>query len=84
MEMFEMSANYQTINEERGARKAAELRRRFGNVSRASGGRPQFGMWPAQRQAARGQLKSRQAQFRELMIWSAMAVIVVFFGFIIF
>lgn len=82
--MFEMVARYQTINEERGAQKAAELRRRFRRASNASFNRPQFGMWPSPRQRSWVEIRSRQAQFKEFLIWSAMAVIVVFFGFIIF
>ncbi|MCV0426544.1 MAG: hypothetical protein K5905_13830, partial [Roseibium sp.] len=71
-----MVARYQTINEERGAQKAADLRRRFRRASRISSGRPQFGMWPSPRQKDWSQDRSRQAQFREFVIWSAMAAIV--------
>ncbi|MES0881450.1 hypothetical protein [Roseibium sp. SCP14] len=79
-----MVTRYQTINEERGAQKAAELRRRFRQASKVSFNRPQFGLWPSTRQRSWVEIKSRQAQFREFLIWSAMAAIVVFFGFIIF
>ncbi|MCX2725272.1 hypothetical protein [Roseibium salinum] len=64
--------NYQTINEERGARRAAELRRRFRKVSSASFGR------------ARSRLQNRARKNRAggIMTWWVLAAIVVFLGFI--
>jgi len=68
---------YQTINEERGARRAAELRRRFRKVSNKSLGRKQFGVWPAGSQL-------RRTELNQFLLWCVLGVIVAFIGFVVF
>jgi hypothetical protein len=79
-----MALKYQTINEDRGARRAAELRRRFRHVSNSSINQRQFGVWstPAKRQWP--EQSSRKTQLNEFLIWSVLAAIVIFFGFVLF
>ncbi|MBO6508351.1 MAG: hypothetical protein JJ866_24290 [Roseibium sp.] len=79
-----MALKYQTINEERGARRAAELRQRFRHVSETSIGRPQFGIWSKPEQASRSNRMLRRAQRNEFLIWAVLAAITVFFGFLLF
>ena len=77
-----VTMTYQTINEERGAQKAAELRRRFqkasGNSSRLSG----FG--PAKFDALKTGFGSRREYFNAFLIWMTMAAVIVFFGLVLF
>lgn len=79
-----MVLKYQSINEDRGARRAAELRRRFRHVSNASTRRQQFGLRPAPEARTWSEANSRNARVRDIFVWSAVAAIAVFFGFIIF
>ncbi|MEE4014569.1 hypothetical protein V1T76_21065 [Roseibium sp. FZY0029] len=75
-----MPLRYRTINEDRGARRAAELRDRFSHVSEASINRPQFGLRHAPQARTWNEAKSRQSQFQELMAWSVLAIVMVFIG----
>lgn len=77
-----MTTSYQTINEERGARKAAELRKRFRNASRTSGVVPGFGADKID--ALRNGFGSRRAYFNAFLIWVTMAAVIAFFGFVLF
>jgi len=68
---------YQTINEERGARRAAELRRRFSTVSKAS----------TAHGSTRLQLpgmSSRKQYLKSFLVWVAMAGVLVLFGTVLF
>ncbi|MBN8183847.1 hypothetical protein [Roseibium aggregatum] len=75
-----MQLRYRTINEDRGARRAAELRDRFRHVSDASINHPQFGLRHGAQARTWSEVKSRQSQFQELMAWSVLAVVMVFIG----
>jgi hypothetical protein len=75
-----MPSRYRTINEDRGARRAAELRDRFRHVSDASISRPHFGLRQALQARTWNEARSHQSQFQELMAWSALASVVVFIG----
>ncbi|QFT29953.1 hypothetical protein K1718_04595 [Roseibium porphyridii] len=79
-----MVSRYQTLNEERGARRAAELRRRFSHVSNTAIKRPAFGLRSEPEAAAWSEIKSRRSHVNDLLIWLTLAVIVVFFGFVLF
>ncbi len=79
-----MALNHQTINEERGARRAADLRRRFALVSDVSFNRPSFGLHPASPRRSWAAGGSRRAQINDVLIWSTLAAIMVFFGFVLF
>ncbi|GAB2184685.1 hypothetical protein [Roseibium sp. LAB1] len=78
-----MQLRYRTINEDRGSRRAAELRDRFRHVSDASINGPQFGLRPGAQARTWTQDKSRQAQFQELMAWSVLAAVMVFIGLMV-
>ncbi len=73
---------YQTINEERGARKAADLRRRFQKASGSSGRMSGFG--PVKFDALKSGFGSRREYFNAFLIWITMAAVIVFFGFMLF
>lgn len=73
-----------TINEDRGARRAAELRRRFAHVSNKSIGRPQFGLRTPPAGRSWGATRTYRAQLQEFLAWSTLAVVVMFIGFMIF
>ena len=73
-----------TLNENRGAERAAELRRRFRHVSDASFGHPQFGMWPTSSSLKGLSVSARRRHIRELTAWVAMAGVVLFIGVLIF
>lgn len=75
--------NHQTINEERGARRAEELRRWFRHVSNASFGRSGYGFGPSSPVRPRSHAVVRQAQIRDFLFWSLLAVAIVFIGSII-
>lgn len=77
-----VTMTYQTINEERGARKAAELRRRFQKASVNPGRASGFG--PAKFDALRTGFGSRKEYFNAFLIWMTMAAVIVFFGFMLF
>lgn len=77
-----MSITSQTINEERGARKAAELRRRFRNASKDAGG--SYGFGPVKLNSARSGFGSRREYFNAFLIWVTMAAVIAFFGFVLF
>ncbi|MCK7613043.1 hypothetical protein [Roseibium sediminicola] len=79
-----MATQTQSINENRGARRAAELRRRFAHVSNTSFGRPSFGLRPAPAGRSHGFNRSRRAQLQEFLGWSMLAAVVMFIGFLIF
>ncbi len=77
-----VTMTYQTINEERGAQKAAELRRRF---QKASGNtNPISGFGPAKFDALKSGFGSRRDYFNAFLIWITMAAVIVFFGFMLF
>jgi hypothetical protein len=79
-----MALKYQTINEDRGARRAAELRRRFRHVSNTSINQRQFGVWSTPAKRHWSDQISRKTQLNEFLIWSVLAAIVVFFGIVLF
>ena len=79
-----MASHTQTINEDRGARRAAELRRRFAHVSNRSISRPRFGLRTAPAGPSWGRTRARRAQIQEFLAWSTLAVVVMFIGFLIF
>jgi len=79
-----MATRTQTINENRGARRAAELRRRFAHVSNTSLGRRPFGLRPVPATRSWGSGKSHRAQLQEFLAWSMLASVVLFIGFLIF
>ncbi|KZM50559.1 hypothetical protein [Labrenzia sp. OB1] len=83
------------INEERGARRAEELRRRFRHVSdtsfrRASVGRAHssgrlyFGQKPAATAPSWGEVKARRPHLDNFLIWCVLAVVVAIAGFAVF
>jgi hypothetical protein len=74
----------QTINENRGARRAAELRRRFAHVTDSSIGRQHFGLRSAPAGRGWGSSRSQQTRWREFLAWSALAGVMLFIGFLIF
>ncbi len=63
------------LDNERGARKAAELKRRFGRVSRKSFG-SRFGADISRRSGADGP----SSISRNVMIWIAIAIVAIFVG----
>ncbi|PVB62451.1 hypothetical protein [Labrenzia sp. 011] len=83
-----------TINEERGARRAEDLRRRFRHVSdvsfrSASGSRS----WQGQRHPGRNpatapagvqRLRARRSQMTDFLTWCVLAVIVATIGLVVF
>lgn len=75
---------YQTIDEDRGAQKAADLRRRFRKVSNASLSNRQFGLWPASRNRILAEAHSRQSHVNEFLLWCAFAAVVIFAGVVLF
>ncbi|POF30980.1 hypothetical protein CLV41_105158 [Roseibium marinum] len=85
---------FRTINEERGARRAADLRRRFRHVSEASLRRasvsrshrdqPYFGRKPAATAPVWRDVKVRRSHFDNFLIWSVLAVIVTVAGYVVF
>jgi len=79
-----MAMNTQTINEDRGARRAAELRRRFAHVSNRSIARPRFGLRTPQAGPSWGSTRARRAELQEFLAWSTFAAVIVFAGFLIF
>lgn len=79
-----MTTHTQTINESRGARRAADLRRRFAHVTNSSIGRPRFGLRQAPAGRGWGASRSQRAQLQEFLAWSALAGVVMFIGFLIF
>ncbi|MGX1495028.1 hypothetical protein [Roseibium aggregatum] len=78
-----MPSRYRTINEDRGARRAAELRDRFSHVSEASTNRSQFGLRHAPQTRTWNEARSRQSQVQELMAWSVLAIVMVFIGMMV-
>lgn len=72
----------QTINEERGARKAAELRRRFRAASRKAAGAPSFGGFDVSPFGSGGTSLRKDAT--ALMIWIALAIVIAAAGSMIF
>lgn len=76
-----MYAKTHTLNEDRGARRAADLRRRFSHVSNAAIARPARGRHSTAR--ARALNRSRRAQLAELLGWSTLAAVMMFIGFLI-
>lgn len=79
-----MASKTHTINEDRGARRAAELRRRFAHVSKTSINRPHFGLRTSPAGRSWGATRAYRAQLQEFLAWSTLAVVVVFIGFMIF
>ena len=79
-----MQAKVQTINEDRGARRAADLRRRFRHVSDTAIASPRYGRGFGIQSHSAVHAKSRQAQFQELMAWSMLAIVLTFIGFLVF
>ncbi|MEP3049037.1 MAG: hypothetical protein ABJL55_20875 [Roseibium sp.] len=75
---------YQTINEDRGEQRAAELRNRFRHISDASFGRRQFGIWPSTSEHAGRSKMSRRSHFSEFAVWIGMAAVVLLVGLSIF
>ncbi|WP_428648581.1 hypothetical protein [Roseibium sp.] len=75
--------SYHTIDEERGARRAEELRRRFRHVSDASFGRSRYGFGPSTHSRSRSEAAIRYAQIRNVLFWSLLAVAMVFVGSIV-
>lgn len=73
-----------TINEDRGARKAADLRRRFREVSSASVKRSQFGLRSGPQMRGWQETGSRQSRLNDFLIWSALGAAMVVAGFVIF
>ncbi|MHA7776326.1 hypothetical protein [Roseibium sp. M-1] len=76
-----MYAKMHSLNEDRGARRAADLRRRFAHVSDAAISRPATG----RRNSAQARVltRSRKAQLTELLGWSTLATVMVFIGFLV-
>ena len=74
---------YQTIDEDRGALKAQELRRRFRQVSNASMGHRQFGLWPARENRIRADAETRQARINEFFLWCTVGAVVLMAGSIL-
>ncbi|WP_299820506.1 hypothetical protein [uncultured Roseibium sp.] len=82
------------INEDRGARRAEDLRRRFRHVSDASfrrasasrtqNGRLYFGQKPAAPSPSWGDVKARRPHLDNFMIWCVLAVIVAVAGYVVF
>jgi len=79
-----MATNTQTINESRGARRAADLRRRFAHVSNKTIPRQGFGLRSAPAGQTWGSSRLHSAQLREFLAWSLLAGVVMFIGFLIF
>lgn len=79
-----MATQTQTINENRGARRAAELRRRFAHVSNTSFGRPSFGLGLTPAGRSWNTSRSRRAQLQEFLAWSMLAGVVMFIGYLVF
>lgn len=79
-----MVTHTQTINESRGARRAAELRRRFAHVSNASRARSHFGLRPGPEDRSWNTARSRRAQLQEFLSWTALAAVVVVIGIMLF
>ena len=79
-----MTLKYQTINEDRGARRAADLRKRFSRVSNKAIGQRQFGDWSNAARLRVPNQSVRKAHRNEFLIWTVLAAIVVFFGFVMF
>lgn len=77
-----MSITSQTINEVRGARKAAELRRRFRSASKGAAGT--YGFGPVKLKAAHSGLGSRREYFGAFLIWVTMAAVIALFGLVLF
>jgi|GEM_PF-1904703 len=76
-----MYAKFRTLNEDRGARRAADLRRRFSRVSGKAAARHVPGRGsPAQ---ARVLNRSHSGQLAELLGWGTLATVMVFIGFLI-
>ncbi|WP_269585478.1 hypothetical protein [Roseibium sp. Sym1] len=74
----------QTINENRGERRAAELRRRFAHVTDSSIGRQRFGLRSAPAVRGWGSSRSQRTRWQEFLAWSALAGVMMFIGFLIF
>ena len=79
-----MTQHTQTLNETRGARRAAELRRRFAHVSDTSLGRSGFGLRAAPAARSWNTARARRSQLQEFLAWSLLAAVVTFIGFLIF
>lgn len=79
-----MATRPQTINENRGARRAAELRRRFAHVTNSSIGRQHFGLRPVPAGRGWDTSRSQRARLQEFLAWSALAGVMMFIGFLIF
>jgi len=79
-----MAVHTQSLNEDRSARRAAELRRRFAHVSDASLGRARFGPGRMPAGRIRSTARSRRAQLQEFLAWSMLAGAMIFIGYLIF
>jgi len=75
---------FRTIDENRGARRAADLRRRFRQVSNRSMKRPQFGLRPGPQAPGWREAGTRKARLNDFLVWCALGAVAVFFGFILF
>lgn len=75
-----MYAKFRTLNEDRGARRAADLRRRFSHVSGKAAARNV----PGRRNSAQARVvnRSHSAQLAELLSWGTLATAMVFIGFL--
>ncbi len=74
---------HQTINEDRGARRAAELRQKFRHVSDASFGQSRFSARSAVRARSWNGERSRQAEVQAFLGWSLLGMIVAFIGLVV-
>ncbi|MEM5583113.1 hypothetical protein WNZ15_11680 [Roseibium sp. AS2] len=79
-----MAMNYTSINEDRGARRAAELRRRFAQVSSKASRGDGFGFGPVAQQRLRHVGASRRSELHSFLAWSALAAVVVVIGMMLF
>ncbi|MEP4770633.1 MAG: hypothetical protein ABJY83_22235 [Roseibium sp.] len=75
---------YQTINEDRGEQRAADLRNRFRQITDTSLGRRQFGIWPSSAEPVGRSSTKRWKHFSEFAVWLAMAIVVLSVGLAIF
>lgn len=78
-----MTTSNQTINEERGARRAAELRRRFSAASKTA--RRSNGIAGRDATYAFGKIeRSTRKDIKAALVWIAMAAIIAFVGSVLF
>lgn len=71
---------YQALNEDRGARRAAQLRRRFRNVSNGSFRSPGTFEGKTATHGTWRRPSSRLSRYNTFVAWSVIALVVLFFG----